>query len=302
MTDEYLASTARSAEAVRIARELGIQAIALVPIKTRGAVIGVMILGSTDPHRRFDRHELRLAEELAAQAGLALENARLYKEALDARQRRDEMLSIVSHDLRSPLAAIQLSADSLAEQGARVDAIKRSVGRADRLIEDLLTTALVDAGRLTIEKKPEPTKSVIDELIALHRAQAEAKKITLAAELSAAPPELMIDHHHLLQALDNLVGNALKFTPAGGRVTVSVAAEPMGVLIRVQDTGVGIPSEHLPHVFDRFWQGLHARRAGAGLGLAIVKGVIEAHSGHVTVTSEVSHGTTFEVRLPAYHH
>lgn len=220
---------------------------------------------------------------------------------------RDEVLRIVAHDLRTPLNVINLSAGSLlrrkpeerATDTKPLEAIRKAVDRATRLIQDLLDVARMEAGRLSVERGPQESASLIQEAAELHRALAEAKSIQLTVAVPEDAPPIFADHDRVLQILSNLLGNALKFTPEGGRISLRV--EPMEGRVRfsVCDTGPGIPAEDLPYLFEPFWQACGARRKeGAGLGLAIVKGLVEAHGGNLWVESSPGEGSTFSFTLP----
>jgi PAS domain S-box-containing protein len=236
---------------------------------------------------------------------------------------RDEVLAIVSHDLRNPLSTVSMcaralvsAADAAEGDGAGVaaervrglaDTVHRSAAWAQRIIRDLLDAARLEEGGLALYPEAVPAAALLDTLRDLHAAQAADAGVALdVAPAGALPPGLppaWADADRAVQALGNLVANAIKFTPPGGRVAVdAVPAEIAGapaVAVRVSDTGRGIPAEHLPHLFDRFWQARETRRGGAGLGLAIARGIAAQHGGDVTVASEVGRGTTFTVTLPA---
>ncbi|HEY0969429.1 MAG TPA: HAMP domain-containing sensor histidine kinase [Gemmatimonadales bacterium] len=243
----------------------------------------------------------------------AVERQRLVVAAREAARMRDEVLAIVSHDLRNPLSTIAMSAQvlldpemmSLDKARQLGDIIQRSSAWMDRLIRDLLDMARVDTGALTLHAEPLPPRTVIDLLVGMFTPLAGEKEITLWTEVAPDLPRVSGDPDRLVQALGNLVGNSIKFTPAGGRVTITAElagehpAGEGGVRFRVADTGCGIASEHLTHIFDRFWQVREMRHGGAGLGLAIAKGIIEAHGGTIEVESTQGVGTTFTCVLPA---
>lgn len=242
----------------------------------------------------------RIEQQLAQEAALR-------NRAEAAVAERDELLGIVSHDLRNPLTAIVTSAAMLQRrlptdlpERQFVEAIDRATTVMTRLIRDLLdVTKLEGQQHLALNRHPVDVGPVIQEAIDAARGPAVAKGVTLAADLPATRSVVIADRDRLLQILGNLLGNAVKFTPAGGRVTVRARAVTDGVEIAVSDTGPGITPGHLPHVFDRFWQAKQAHRAGAGLGLAISKGLVEAHGGRIGVVSTPGQGATFYFTLPA---
>jgi signal transduction histidine kinase len=248
-----------------------------------------------------------MAEELARRAGLAVENARLFREAQAATGARDEMLGIVAHDLRNPLNTIMMASDVMMElpptaplsEGRRtIEMVRRAADRMNRLIQDLLDVKRIESGRLAVEPRPQSVISVVNEAIEMLRPLATGNSLKLCAELPPDLPLVQIDPPRIHQVLSNLVGNSIKFTPAGG--TITLRAEPLAeeVRITVIDTGPGIPPEQLPHLFGRYWQGAAGDRRGIGLGLAIAKGIVEAHKGRIWVESTVGQGSRFHFTVP----
>jgi len=239
-------------------------------------------------------------------ASVAIENAWLYESARDAIKARDDMIAIVSHDLRNPLGAIQMGAALLqahidklpARTAETLRRMQRAAQRMARLVDDLLDVTKIDAGTLTIEAKPEPLEPVVEEAIDQLRLAAGEKKVVLASAVEGGVPLVSIDRDRILQALSNLLGNALKFTAAGGEVHVAAQRAEDVVRVSVRDTGVGIAPEHVPHLFDRYWQARETASLGAGLGLFITKGIVEAHGGKIGVESALGCGTTFSFTLP----
>lgn len=304
-SEEWLLAASRDAGHRRLLEELAPAAELCVPLTVRDRVIGVITFGFTTSDRGIDPS---LAENLAGRTALALENARLYREAREAARIRDEVLRVVAHDLRNPLNNIAMSAELLrqllpeqdADPGRRrqLDIISRSVHRADRLIRDLLDVAQLGAGRLSIETAPHGVKPLVHEAVELHRAFAERKSLRITAELPEELPDIVADRDRIIQVFTNLIGNAIKFTPEGGSITLRAAAENGAVRFSVGDTGPGIPDEDQPHLFDAFWQARRDASQGAGLGLAIARGIVEAHGGSIWVESEVSRGATFHFTIP----
>ena len=277
-----------------------------VPLIARNVVVGVMSFLSSIPGRSYGPADVRLAEEIARRAALALENSRLYRLAHEAIAARDEVLGIVTHDLRNPLNAISMQASLLRGRWGdperaypkAVDAIERAVHRMNRLIEDLLDVSCIEAGQLSIEQRRVRTAQVVTEALDGQRTMASAGDLELQLELVQEMPDLWADRDRLLQVFENLIGNALKVTPPGGRITVGAAPRAGEALFWVADTGPGMPAENLARAFDRFWQARKTSRRGAGLGLAIVKGIVEAHGGRVWLDSTVGRGTTAFFTIP----
>jgi len=218
---------------------------------------------------------------------------------------RDEVLSIVAHDLRNPLHTITLTAGLLkevqvdrAELERHTQVIERSAAAMHHLIRDLLDVARIDAGRFSVEVGRFDLAHLVKEACALFAPLAEVTRQRVVCQVPDAPVYVNGDPERLLQVLQNLVSNAIRYTPEGESVTVRVERRTDDVLISVHDKGPGISEADLPHLFDRFWQAQHARRGGAGLGLAISKGILEAHGGNIWVESELGRGSTFFFTVP----
>jgi signal transduction histidine kinase len=268
--------------------------------------LGVLALYWSETDRRYGPDDLALVEELARRASLAVDNARLFHEAMQATRARDEMLGVVAHDLRNPLNTIFMGASLMLELIANSDSplskqaqmVHRAAVRMNRLIQDLLDVRRIDSGRMEIDAHPEAVSGLLNEAMDMMRPLATAASLELTSELDANLPDVVADSTRILQVLSNLVGNAVKFTPKSGRVRVRAVAAEGEVRFSVSDTGPGIPPEQLPHIFGRYWQGAHADRRGIGLGLAIAKGIVEAHGGRIWVESQVGAGSDFIFTLP----
>lgn len=242
----------------------------------------------------------RDAEVAAERDALAAERERLRR----AVQSRDDVLAIVSHDLRNPVTAIALGIDQLRRSGddqerrARVfDSIARSARRMSRLIEDLLAIARIEGGQLTVDREPHRVQAVLDDALSIARPAADEKSIRMIRDIGE-DLTLSCDRERLLQVLENLIGNATKFAPPGGTITVRVRRNGAEARFEVQDDGPGISQDAVPYVFDRFYQAPGVRRGGAGLGLAIARGIVEAHGGRVGVDSALGVGTTIWFTVP----
>jgi CheY-like chemotaxis protein len=237
-----------------------------------------------------------------AEAGGSLERR---IEALEESIRaRDALLSVVAHDLRNPLNVIALSAHALIERspvGERrpLERILRSASRAQRMVRDLLAIGVLETGNLSLDAKHVDTSRLLLSTVESQQDVAAEASVILASDLSPSLPPVRGDEERLLEVLENLIGNAVKFTPAGGSITVGAVARGDQVLIWVKDSGSGIPPEQLPHIFDRFWQAKKKERRGLGLGLSICRGIVKAHQGLIWAESTVGVGTTVFVSLPA---
>jgi signal transduction histidine kinase len=241
-------------------------------------------------------------EELEA----ALERERIARQQAEAAVRsRDDILSIVSHDLRNPLGTIAMATALLEmdigaeRRRAQVEVVRRAVKRMERLIQDLLDVDQIESGRLAMAPVPTDARALIDETRPGMQLQASEKGLAIEFELPPEAFRVRADPARIAQVLANLVGNAMKFTPAGGRVGVRVDRAGDAARFRVTDTGPGIDPADVPHLFDRFWQARdRPRRGGVGLGLAIAKGIVQAHGGRIAVESRLGAGSTFCFTLP----
>jgi PAS domain S-box-containing protein len=222
-------------------------------------------------------------------------------------QARDEVLAVVSHDLRNPVGTIFSAASLLLElklseekRREQLFAVKRAAGRMNRLIQDLLDVARMEAGALRVAAGHFPLQELLDEIVLLHREGARKSGVRLYSRFPDPYAQGWGDRDRIHQVLSNLVENALKFSFEGGVVEVGAREKPEegGVLFWVSDTGPGIEPVDQDRLFDRFWQVSRRDKRGAGLGLSIVKGLVEAHGGRVWLESEVGVGTTFLFLLP----
>ena len=223
----------------------------------------------------------------------------------DPLRMRDSVLSIVAHDLRSPLATIVMAADLIANSDGDEKThhfaaiITRAAHQADTLIKDLIEVTQLESGELALDFAAEPLAYLLNSATELFEPQAAHAGLFLACDTDAVTHlDAQVDHNRFVQLLNNLISNAIKFTPPGGSVRVHAVPHGHYALISVVDTGIGISPDELPHVFERFWQADHQRRAGAGLGLAIAQGIVEAHGGEIRVKSRVGEGSTFSFTIP----
>jgi signal transduction histidine kinase len=245
------------------------------------------------------------SEAEAARGAMAEQNKRLVE--LD--RLKDEFLSLVSHELRTPLTSIRGYLDLVLDEEAGelnqeqrrfLQAVERNSGRLLRLVGDLLFVAQADAGRLSLERGKVDLAELAAHCVEGAAPAASEKSVTLVL-LANPVPALVGDRGRLAQVLDNLVSNALKFTPQGGTVEVRTYAEGDAVVLEVEDTGIGIPAADQPRLFERFFRSSVADDQaipGTGLGLAIVKAIVEAHAGRISIESREGTGTTFRVDLP----
>lgn len=287
-------------------RSLAGRSLMIVPMRTDGELLGLLTLGSTRTDRFYRRQDFSLARELGRSAALAIANARLYRKAEQAIAARDEVLAVVSHDLRNPVNRVRMAAELMSTtydippEAQRTTAmIIRAADEMNRMIGDLLDVARIEAGQLSVETVPTSVSSLLDRLEEAHAFAAAQQDVTWSVLRPGHDTMVEADEGRILQALGNLVGNAIKFTPQGGTVEVLTERSRSMIRIGVRDTGPGMDEDQLARVFDRFWQSRSGDRRGAGLGLAIAKAIVEAHGGRVHLESQVGVGTTAWTELPA---
>jgi signal transduction histidine kinase len=238
-----------------------------------------------------------------SRVGARLREAKI--EADKASRAREEVLAIVSHDMRNPLATIQLAttiierdtASQAAVPPVALHSLKHSTDRLNRLIEDLLDFEKIRLGRTEIYPAPQPVTQLLNEVLEMMRPLAESKSQKIDTDFQGAG-SVFCDRQRILQVFSNLVGNAIKFTDTGAQIVIGCRPAEMDLLFYVKDHGPGIPDEQLRRVFDRYWQDRRTSRQGTGLGLSIAKGFVEAHGGRIWVESKLGEGSTFSFTLP----
>jgi len=304
LTSKQLESFAQSPEHLQALRGMSPISLMGVPLLHQGRLLGALAFISSAGSRHYAESDLHLAELLADRAALSIESARLYRISVHATQLRDHVLGVVAHDLRNPLSMILTQLWTLRHRGEPerrsvkpAQVMERAAKRMDRLIQDLVDVAVMESGQLTVERARLSARELIVGVADIERPLASSSSLELRVEVDRDVPDVWGDRDRLLQVFENLIGNAIKFTKAGGCITVGAASKNDEVIFRVADTGSGIAPENLPRVFDRFWQATRAGRHGAGLGLAICKGIVEAHGGRIWVESTPNRGTTFSFTI-----
>jgi len=305
-TDEILANIFRNESDLQMAREAGLQSGMVIPLLRDGNLIAAIILISCSPHRIYGSEDLYLAEELARRAAASIENARLYFLARRAIKSREDILAVVSHDLKNPVMVIELVAKVL-RQSKELETdqifefsnkIERAADKMLHLISQLLDFSKIENGTFSVAPQSERLKNIILQAIEDMKPLAEAKQQTIEYHIESGLPEVAADSLRVGQVLSNLLSNAIKFSQQRGEIVVSVREEDNTIVVCVSDKGRGIPREHLSKVFDRYWQAEDTKHAGMGLGLSIAKGIVEAHGGKIWVDSELGKGSSFSFTLP----
>lgn len=279
--------------------------LASLPLRDRGGqAVGALTLFGSDGSRRPLSREA--CAELAACIGVRVSDAAAYNEARRALRRRDDVLAMVSHDLRGPLSTVLLSAERLlatipaAERRtagrAEVSAIQRAARRASRLVEDLLDSTELAQGRLRLERASVEVPGLVADVVSASEERAARANLRLSVTIAPALGHAYVDGYRIAQVLANLIDNAVKFSAPGGEVRIHAARSESELVIAVSDDGAGIPAGELSQIFTRYWRGSR-RGGGLGLGLSIAREIATAHGGHIEVESVVGRGTTVRLRL-----
>jgi signal transduction histidine kinase/FixJ family two-component response regulator len=310
VTNAFLTLNAPDPEQLELLRTIGLRSTICVPLTARGRVLGALSLAISESGRRYGPTDLALAEDLGYRAGVAIDHARLYHEAQNAVRVRDQFLSIASHELKTPLTALLGNAQMLQRRAIRegnfsardqraLHVIAAQAVRLNKMIAALLDISRIELGQLSIERAPM-------DLCALARRVTAEMQPTLeqhVIEYSDTNEPLWVegDELRLEQVLQNLIGNAVKYSPAGGTVTIRVEQRGSYACAIVQDQGIGIPVNSVPQLFTRFYRADNVNPqniSGMGIGLFVVKEIVSLHGGTVEVASQEGQGSTFTVCLP----
>lgn len=284
-----------------------------VPLKVKDEVIGVMELLNKVDEQGFVQDDIQIANTLAAQAAIAIENARLldelqraYDDLAELDQLKSNFVSIASHELRTPLSVILGYASFLREEvsgeaGEQIDIVLQSAMRLRSIIDDMVNLRHVDTGQAQLERDIFSMTELISDVAGEFDQLAKAKQQILRVDLPEDPLKIDADRQKIYLVLANLLSNAIKFTLPKGRVQVSARRKGEEIWVRVMDTGIGIPERDYNRIFDRFYQvepSLTRRYEGMGLGLSVAKSMVELHNGRIWVESVVDKGSRFTVALP----
>lgn len=299
--DEHLERRLADPELQRTARALHLRSYVIAPLVARDRTFGAISIVAAESGRNYAPADIALVEELGRRAGLAIDNARLYAEAQRQARMREELMAVVSHDLKNPLGTISLAATMLREKSGenrQLDAILRATTRMEHLIGDLLDYASIQAGRLAIDRMPEDLDAIVREVVEGHEPATRDKGLILRRSGELGGTMVLADRQRIHQVFGNLVGNAVKFCKRGDTIELGGERRGPAVVLFVRDSGPGISDAERPNVFEPYWSAKQHARKGTGLGLYITRGIVEAHGGRIWVESELGAGATFYFTLP----
>jgi signal transduction histidine kinase len=278
-------------------------------LQVHGDILGEMLFLTSNTERPFDSFDLCLAEEVAHLAALAIDNAKLYQEAQRAVKMRQDLLAVVSHELRNSLTSVILSAQMLDRPKVQVSdssvlkkftkRILNSGAQMQRLIHDLLDQAKIESKCFSISKSRQEISSFLKSVWETLSPIAQESQIDLVLNEPTGAFETDFDRDRITQVISNLVTNAIKFSPAKSQISIGASSTEKEVLFFVKDQGRGISPAQLPHLFERYWQAEESSKIGNGLGLSIAKDIVIAHHGHIWAESVCGLGTNFFFTLPA---
>lgn len=305
--DRDVVAAARDAEHLDMLRAVGLKSFIIVPVAVQGEVNCTITLVTAESERRYSDSDVRIAEQLANRAAAALENARLYAIAQHAISVREQILATVAHDLRNQLMIIGTGAAVLTQAPAPggtdriqkiAERIIRTIGTMRRLLDDLLDMGAIEAGKLSFNPEPVAVTEILEEAYETCLPAAHESGLELKLESPDSDKRVRADAKRIMQVLSNLLGNAIKFTPRGGMITLRADPEAECVKFAVRDTGPGISESDLATLFEPYRMIEHRVRTGSGLGLYIAKRIVLQHRGRLWAASEPGKGSTFYFTLP----
>jgi PAS domain S-box-containing protein len=311
ITDEMLVATAKDERSLALARSLGFTSAMIVPLTVQDATIGAITFVATESGHHYTATDLSMAQELASRAALAIENSQLYAASQRAVTLRDDFIAAASHELRTPVTSLKVYTEVMLRKATRgsdeaavrsLQAMNNQIDRLSSLIVDLLDVAKIESGTLELRQEAFDLRQLVDEIVEVTQATLTKHRIDVEGDATLA---VVGDRERLGQVLTNLLSNAAKYSPKAELILVRMWGDQDDVFLEVEDFGIGIQREHLPHLFDRFYRVSTPDEKtfpGLGMGLFIVQEIVRRHGGDLHVESTAGRGSCFRVRLPAHGH
>lgn len=307
ISDEYLVAVAKDEETLALARALQLCSAMVVPLMVRDDAIGAITFVTAESGRHYTEADLRMAEELASRAALAIENSRLYGESQQAVALRDDFISAASHELKTPVTSLKIYTELLLRQSTQrgdertSSHLQKMNGQIERLavlVSDLLDVSKIEAGKLDLRREAVELRPVVDEVVEAVQTTTTKHQIEIQGDMGRT---VTGDRERLGQVVTNLLTNAVKYSPHADRIVVRLAETGTGATIEVEDYGIGIDAEHLDQLFDRFYRVTSADEKtfpGLGMGLFISQEIVRRHGGTMEVTSTKGRGSVFRFTVP----
>jgi PAS domain S-box-containing protein len=307
ITEEMIVAAAKDEKMLQLIRDVGISSVMIVPLLNHGRAIGAITFVSAESGRHFVAADLSMAEELASRAALAIENSRLYAESQKAVALRDDFIYVASHELRTPVTSLKLYTEVLQRQAERgnLDQIGKNLSKMNAqidklsvLIGDLLDVSRIEAGKLDLRDDEVDLSALVAEIVDAIQPTAPRHRIEVEGGITRT---VRGDRDRLGQVLTNLLTNATKYSPLADRVIIRLGEDGDRAFVEFQDFGIGIDSEHLERIFERFYRvngSDDASFPGLGIGLYITSQIVRRHGGTISVSSRAGEGSVFHVELP----
>ncbi len=307
ITDELLVKVSRNKKELQLVRSLGFTSAMIVPLCSEKKCIGGITFVTTETRKHYTKTDLIMAEELANRASVALENAGLYKASQDAITLRDEFISVASHELKTPVTSVKMFTQVLRKHSEQIGDEKavshlskmdKQLNKLTELIYDLLNVSKIQAGKMEFKEELFDFDKAIKEVVDVLQQSSTTHKIIIEGQTKK---QVRGDEERLGQVLNNLISNAIKYSPKANKLVVKLSTENGNVLVAVQDFGIGMQKEHLGHIFERFYRVYDTTDKtfpGLGIGLYISSEIIRRHGGKLWVDSEIGKGSTFNFSIP----
>lgn len=307
ITDETIAKVSKTEQELRLIKSVGFSSVMIVPIVLRNRALGAVSLVRASDRRLYNQSDLSMAEELANRTALALENARLYRQAKEATRLRDEFISIASHELKTPITSLKVYTQVVGQQlqrlqeeklGEYIHKMDMQIDKLTKLIEDLLNISRMQVGKLSLEKEKFALAGLVEEIIEAMQPTLKQHKIEYKKQ---AQPVIFADRDRVGQIIINLITNAVKYSPYAKTIIITLKQEKEFAIVSVQDFGIGIEKKHVNKIFDRFYQVDNTRQgtfSGLGIGLYVSHEIAQRHGGIIEVVSTKNKGSTFYLKLP----
>ena len=307
ITDEMLVAVSKSKEQLKLLRNIGFTSAMIVPIFSQEKPVGTITLVTTETDRHYSHADLLMAEELGTRASVAIENARLYKGSQDAISIRDEFISVASHELKTPVTSVKMFTQVLKKHSEQIGDLKavshlskmdKQINKLTELIYDLLNVSKIQAGKMEFKKDDFDFDRAVKEIIDVLQQSSEKHKLIIKGKTGKM---VYGDEERIGQVINNLISNAIKYSPRANKVVIKLSSNKKQVQVDVIDSGIGMDKDHLDKIFERFYRVYDNNDKtfpGLGIGLYISSEIIKRHGGKFWVNSDLGKGSTFSFSLP----